>query len=158
MPPESKEPCSMFLSPNGKIFKTIDEVTIYAKILDEEKMLKKKRKKEKNMIKLKLDKGEDSSSQSKDVKAKKQKLDTSDAMPSQSKEAKENKLDTSDAKPSQSASLSMGKLKCVECDDSFFNLSRLEKHFKDVHLEASQLPSSMECCSICDRRLVEMLN
>ena len=46
------------------------------------------------------------------------------------------------------------KLKCPECDNSFFNLSRLKKHFENDHIEASQLPSSVEVCAICDIRLV----
>ena len=48
------------------------------------------------------------------------------------------------------------KPKCPGCDYSFFNLSRLEKHYKEVHLDSTQ-PSSMESCSICpDMRLVEI--
>ena len=48
------------------------------------------------------------------------------------------------------------KPKCPGCDYSFFNLSRLEKHYKEVHLDSTQ-PSSMESCSFCpDMRLVEI--
>ena len=142
MPPESKEPCSLFLSPNGKTFQTMDEVAVYAKVLDEEKLARNKKKLVAIVMKnWKLDEAEDSSSQSKDMAAKKQKLDKSDAMPSQA---------------AFSSTLSIGKLKCVECDNSFFNLSRLEKHFKDIHVEASQLPSSMEHCTICNIRLVNI--
>ena len=160
MPPESKEPCSIFLAPDGKTFKTMDEVTIYAKVLDEKKLARDEEKLAKDQEKLvarkrKLDKAEASPSQSKDIAAKEQKLDTSNALPGQSKAAKEQKLDTSDALPIQ---YSTGKLKCSKCDNSFFNLSRLEKHFTVFHVEASQLPSPMGRCTICNMRLVDVLN
>ena len=41
---ESRDPCSLFLSPNGKTFKTMDEVTSYSKILDQEKMAREQKK------------------------------------------------------------------------------------------------------------------
>ena len=44
MPVESRDPCSLFLSPNGKTFKTMDEVTSYSKILDQEKMAREQKK------------------------------------------------------------------------------------------------------------------
>ena len=44
MPVESKDPCSLFLSPNGKTFKTMDEVASYSKILDQEKMAREQKK------------------------------------------------------------------------------------------------------------------
>ena len=48
------------------------------------------------------------------------------------------------------------KPKCPGCDYSFFNLSRLEKHYKEVHLDSTQ-PSSMESCPICpDMKLVKI--
>ena len=148
MPPESREPCSIFLSPNGKTFKTMDEVTIYAKVLDEEKFARDNKKSLAAMLrKRKLDIAEASSNQSKAIAAKEQKLDTSDSMPGQS----------SQSALTSSSTLSIGKLECTGCDNSFFNLSRLEKHFKDAHVEASQLPSSMEYCTICNIRLVNIL-
>ena len=43
MPVESRDPCSLFLSPNGKTFKTMDEVASYSKVLDQEKMAKEQK-------------------------------------------------------------------------------------------------------------------
>ena len=154
MPPESREPCSLFLAPDGKTFKTMDEVTIYAKVLEKLARYEEKLAKYQLARKRKLDKAEALPSQSKDIAAREQKLDTSNALPGQSKAAKEQKLETSDALPSQ---YNIGKIKCIECDNSFFNLSRLEKHFTDVHVEASQLPSPMGRCTICNIRLVDVL-
>ena len=47
MPPQSRDPCSLFLSPNGEIFKTMDEVASYSKVLDQRKMEKEQKAKAK---------------------------------------------------------------------------------------------------------------
>ena len=46
MPLESRDPCSLFLSPNGKTFKTMDEVHRYSKVLHLEKLAREQKKME----------------------------------------------------------------------------------------------------------------
>ena len=46
LPNQSRDPCSLFLAPNGKTFKTMDEVASYSKVLDQEKMQEAKGKTE----------------------------------------------------------------------------------------------------------------
>ena len=43
LPNQSRDPCSLFLAPNGKTFKTMDEVASYSKVLDQEKMAKEQK-------------------------------------------------------------------------------------------------------------------
>ena len=174
LPPDSRDSCSLFLSPNGKTFKTMDEVVSYSKVLDQEKLAKEQKKME-------------AKSPAKGAMLKTGTLPTKilnpvplptpilnpvalpnwdsavifnsvaipTKMPAESNDtcpaAKKLKLDDIGLPITDFWGK---KLKCIECDKSFFNLSRLEKHFKEVHIEATQLPSSIESCSICDQRWV----
>ena len=52
MPLESRDPCSLFLSPNGKTFKTMDEVHRYSKVLHLEKLAREQKKMEAKNLKL----------------------------------------------------------------------------------------------------------
>ena len=186
LPPQSRDPCSLFLSPNGKIFKTMDEVASYSKVLDQRKMEKKQKAKAKlNGVVAGASKTEPGplaswpASKTTAPVAEVAQVTPALGPKSPAKGAMVNVIPLPNkmfnpvplpamlpSDPGCPASkkiklddvpnaLGNGtKLKCPECDNSFFNVSRLEKHFKNVHIAASQLPSSMESCLTCDTRLV----
>ena len=171
MPPDSRDSCSLFLSPNGKTFKTMDEVVSYSKVLDQEKLAKEQKKMEaKSPAKLKT--GTPPTKTLNPVPLSTP-ISNPVALPNWDSTMIFNPVAIPTKMPAESndpcpaaKKLKLDdiglpiwdfwgkKLKCVECDKSFFNLSRLEKHFKEVHIEATQLPSSIESCSICDQRWV----
>ena len=184
MPPDSRDSCSLFLSPNGKTFKTMDEVVSYSKVLDQEKLAKEQKKMEAkspakgamlktgtpptktlnpvplptpilNPVALSTPMLNPVALPNWDSAMIFNSVAIPAKMPAESKDpcpaAKKLKLDDIGLPITDFWGK---KLKCVDCDKSFFNLSRLEKHFEEVHIEASQLPSSIESCSICDQRWV----
>ena len=164
LPPDSRDSCSLFLSPDGKTFKTMDEVVSYSKVLDQEKLAKEQKKMEAKspakgaMLKtgtpptkilnpVALPNWDSTMILNPVAIPAKMPAESNDPCPA----AKKLKLDDIGLPITDFWGK---KLKCIECDKSFFNLSRLEKHFKEVHIEATQLPSSIESCSICSQRWV----